>query len=116
MAVDNKDLPLKDFRDAHDRLYTITKQLHDTFERGELTIKQGAFEEMIRASQSMLMQSEDLLKKIESAAEAKEAKAAPAPKKQAAAKAPAKKASAAEVQAKSEEAAAKVLPFKSSIT
>ena len=91
MAGNNKDISLKDFRDAYDRLYTITKQLHDTFERGELTIKQGAFEEMIRASQSMLIQSDDLLKKIDAAAEAS---AEPAPKKPAVRKSPAKKAAA----------------------
>ena len=54
MASEKELSELQRFKEAHDRLYTITKQVHDTFAHGHTSIKQGVFEELLQASLAML--------------------------------------------------------------
>lgn len=78
MASETTPNDLKVIQPAYDRLYDITKKLHDDFAAGQTTIERHTFEEMLAASQGMLLELKALL--AAAPAEVDPAPAAPAPK------------------------------------
>ena len=110
MASKTTSNDLHPVRPVYERLYTITKKLHDDFAGGQTTIERHVLEEMLAASQSMLLTLKDLLP----AGPVKdETASAPPALKTAARKTPAKK-TASVKEAAAPKSVAEVVPTKKS--